>query len=85
MISKAGFGFSLVVILLRIGQGEIAPMSLIAFCSALAFVTIRPAKEQGFAVAARAPFGLSRFRYHAVLGGRVLLSSRALVGGSSAS
>jgi leader peptidase (prepilin peptidase)/N-methyltransferase len=42
---------------LWIGWQEIAPMLLIASCSALAFVTIRSAKERSFDVVARVPFG----------------------------
>lgn len=42
---------------LWIGWEGIAPMLLIACCSALAFVTIRSAKERKFDVAARIPFG----------------------------
>ena len=42
---------------LWIGWEEIAPMMLIASCSALVFVTIRSAKERKHDVAARVPFG----------------------------
>jgi leader peptidase (prepilin peptidase) / N-methyltransferase len=42
---------------LWIGWQNIAPMLLIASCSALAFVTVRSAKERRFDVVARVPFG----------------------------
>jgi leader peptidase (prepilin peptidase)/N-methyltransferase len=42
---------------LWIGWEEIAPMLLIACCSALVFVTIRWAKDRRFEVLARVPFG----------------------------
>jgi leader peptidase (prepilin peptidase)/N-methyltransferase len=42
---------------LWIGREEIAPMLLIASCSALVFVTIRAAEERKFDMVARVPFG----------------------------
>jgi leader peptidase (prepilin peptidase) / N-methyltransferase len=42
---------------LWIGWQGIAPMLLIACCSALVFVTVRSAKERKFDAAARLPFG----------------------------
>jgi leader peptidase (prepilin peptidase) / N-methyltransferase len=42
---------------LWIGWQEIAPMLLIASCSALVFVTIRSAKHRRFDAKARVPFG----------------------------
>jgi leader peptidase (prepilin peptidase)/N-methyltransferase len=42
---------------LWIGWQEIAPMLLIASCSALAFVAMRSAKQRKFDVTARVPFG----------------------------
>jgi leader peptidase (prepilin peptidase)/N-methyltransferase len=42
---------------LWIGWQEIAPMLLIASCSALIFVTVRSAKKRKFDVVARVPFG----------------------------